>query len=49
MPCGCVVSDAGLTYDELCAWILPGNFGSIQTAKEKYKKEWRQWEEQIKT
>jgi len=43
-----VFSDAGLTDANRCAQILPGNFGSIQTVKGKYKKEQRQWAEQIK-
>jgi len=48
VPCEHVFSDAGLTDEKQHAWILPGNFGIIQTVKGKYKKEQRQWAEQIK-
>ena len=48
MPCEHLFSDAGLTDDKWCAQILPDNFGSSQTVKGKYKKEWRQWGEQTK-
>src|SRR5882724_1840255 len=41
VPCEHVFSDAGLTDEKLHAWILPGNFDTIQTVKGKYKKEWK--------